>query len=107
MTCWQNPTSFNDNGSPTLANIVGSDLPKDRPIDGHDNRPLLRGRKARSPYEFLCYNGRDGQLYALSSGDMKIHFLARDEQRAVSNPCRRHCWTPTRHFLPPALQPAN
>ena len=59
---------------PTLAALIGSELPSDRVIDGHDIRPLLfEDSAARTPHEFYCYY-KGEPLLALRSGRWKIHF---------------------------------
>ncbi|MBS3771304.1 MAG: sulfatase [Bacteroidales bacterium] len=57
---------------PTLANLAGTEPPKDRIIDGHDIRPLMFARSgAESPYEvFYYYQGK--QLQAVRSGRWKL-----------------------------------
>lgn len=59
---------------PTLANLIGVDLPEDRPIDGRDVCPLLTGSpEAKSPHEaFYFYAGTE--LQAVRYGDYKLHF---------------------------------
>lgn len=59
---------------PTIAALVGADLPKNRIIDGKDIRPLLFGRPgAKSPHEvFYYYNGTN--LAAVRSGQWKMVF---------------------------------
>ena len=59
---------------PTIARIIGADLPE-RKIDGEDIRPLMLGKPgARSPHEaFLCYYG-GGQLQAIRDRRWKLHF---------------------------------
>jgi arylsulfatase A len=71
---------------PTLAKLTGAQVPPDRKIDGHDIFPLLTRKKAKSPYDFLCYYGRTGQLYAIRKGKWKLHFLAPDEKWAGKQP---------------------
>jgi arylsulfatase A-like enzyme len=58
---------------PTVANLVGAELPDDRVIDGYDIWPILSGAtNAVSPYErFFFYRG--GQLQAVRSGSWKLH----------------------------------
>ena len=59
---------------PTLAAILGADLP-DHPIDGEDIRPLIFGEEgARSPHEALFFWYHDRQLEAMRSGQWKLHF---------------------------------
>lgn len=58
---------------PTIASWIDAPLPKDRIIDGHDIRPLLRGDEgAKTPYEiFYCYY--QGELRAVRDGRWKLH----------------------------------
>lgn len=49
--------SMNIDFLPTLAGLAGAELPADRPIDGRDILPVLRG-EAASPHEYLLlYDG--------------------------------------------------
>jgi len=58
---------------PTIARIVGAELPA-HPIDGLDIRPLLSGRRgAKSPHEALFFYW-DQHLQAIRSGPWKLHF---------------------------------
>lgn len=59
---------------PTLAALAGTAPPADRPIDGHDLRPLLFEGATTSPYDdegFLYYFM--GQLQAVRSGPWKLY----------------------------------
>jgi arylsulfatase A len=58
----------------TIGTIAGTELPKDRKIDGQDIRPLFFGEAdARSPHQALYfYWGRD--LHAVRAGKWKLHF---------------------------------
>lgn len=62
---------------PTIAALIGADLPKHK-IDGKDIRPLLFGNKdARSPHDaFYCYYG-GGQLQAVRDRRWKLHLKHR------------------------------
>ncbi|GAB4163585.1 MAG: sulfatase [Planctomycetota bacterium] len=59
---------------PTVAALIGADLPGHR-IDGKDLRPLLFGEEgARSPHEvFYCYYA-GGELQAVRDRRYKLHF---------------------------------
>lgn len=58
---------------PTLAALVGHRLAADRPIDGHDLRPLLFGEPAaRSPYDAFFYYYLD-QIQAVRAGPWKLY----------------------------------
>ncbi|XP_041933824.1 arylsulfatase D [Alosa sapidissima] len=48
------PTSLMD-VYPTLVNLAGGQLPKDRVLDGHDLMPLMEGRTERSEHEFMFH----------------------------------------------------
>ena len=64
---------------PTIAGIVGAELPKDRIIDGHDIWPILSGDpEAQSPYEAFYYY-RDDRLQAVRSGKWKLHVYRPEE----------------------------
>ena len=59
---------------PTIASLAHAP-PPDRPIDGKDIGPLLRGDPgARSPHDALFFYYADGQLQALRSGRWKLLF---------------------------------
>ncbi len=73
---------------PTLAKRVGAKIPTDRKIDGHDIFPLMQVKNAKSPYDFLCYYGRDGELAAIRKGDWKLHFLEPSEKWAGKQPIK-------------------
>lgn len=54
---------------PTIAGLVGADLP-DQPIDGRDVWPLLsRQRGAVNPHEGYAFWGRRSELHAVTTGD--------------------------------------
>ena len=61
---------------PTCARLAGADLPADRPLDGVDIAPLLRGTGPVARGAFFYYRGT--QLYAVRQGDWKAHFITRD-----------------------------
>ncbi|MCA9236222.1 MAG: sulfatase [Planctomycetales bacterium] len=58
---------------PTMARLLGAELPADRTIDGHEILPLMTGAAdAKSPYEaFWCYYG--GELQAVRDPRWKLH----------------------------------
>ncbi len=58
---------------PTIARLIGAELPADRIIDGHDIWPLMAAEPdARSPHESLFfYWGK--HLQAVRSGPWKLH----------------------------------
>jgi arylsulfatase A len=58
---------------PTLAAITGSELSKQRPIDGHDVRDLLFGRAAaKSKTEHFLYYTSKGDLHGIRRGPWKL-----------------------------------
>lgn len=58
---------------PTIAKLVGAELPK-RPSDGLDVWPILSGQPgARTPHESLLFYSGD-ELQAIRSGNWKLHF---------------------------------
>jgi arylsulfatase A len=71
---------------PTIAGLTGAKVPSDRKIDGHNIFPVMQGKKVKSPYNFLCYYGRDGQLAAIRKGQWKLHFLEPSEKWAGKQP---------------------
>lgn len=57
----------------TLAKVAGAEIPADRPIDGMDQLPFLRGeqtKSAREGFPFFIKN----ELRALKWRDWKLHF---------------------------------
>jgi arylsulfatase A-like enzyme len=48
---------------PTIAHLAGIDMPTDRPIDGRDLTPVLRGTGKRADSTFLYFDGGDLQCY--------------------------------------------
>lgn len=73
---------------PTLAPLAGSKVPSDRKIDGYNILPLLTKKKARSPYAFFYYYGRDGNLAAIRQGKWKLHLLEPSEKWAGKQPAK-------------------
>jgi len=66
----------------TAAAMAGAELPGDRPMDGKDILPMLRG--GESPHQALFfYAGRE--LQAVRAGNWKYH--------------RRHKWWTSKHFM--------
>ncbi len=65
---------------PTLTDLTGGELPRDRTIDGKSIAAILSGKlNARSPHEAFYYYFRD-ELQAVRVGDFKLH-LARVNRR--------------------------
>ncbi|MCB1226396.1 MAG: sulfatase [Verrucomicrobiales bacterium] len=59
---------------PTLASLLGEELPQDRELDGKDITPVLLGEEgARSPHEALFFWAGE-ELQAVRSGHWKLHF---------------------------------
>lgn len=57
---------------PTLAKIIGADLPKNK-IDGLDIAPLWRNEaNAKTPHQSFAFYYRDNQLQAVRSGNWKL-----------------------------------
>jgi arylsulfatase A-like enzyme len=73
---------------PTLAAITGIQIPADRKLDGYNILPLMTDEKAKSPYSFLCYYGRDGRLAAIRKGDWKLHLIEPSERWAGKQPVK-------------------
>ncbi|RKX35915.1 MAG: arylsulfatase [Verrucomicrobia bacterium] len=57
---------------PTIAGLVGADLPEDRVIDGKNIWPLLTGQTENSPHEAYYYY-RLGRFEAVRIGEWKLH----------------------------------
>lgn len=73
---------------PTLVKLAGANIPDDRKLDGFDIFPLLTKQNAKSPYSFLCYYGRDGNLAAIRQGSWKLHLLEPSEKWAGKQPVK-------------------
>ncbi len=59
---------------PTIAKLIGVELPKDRTIDGKDIWPLMSGQPgAKSPHDALAYY-QGKHLQAVRTGRWKLHF---------------------------------
>lgn len=66
---------------PTLANLAGAGVPKDRIIDGHDIGPLLHGTVgATSPTDAFYYYCHT-RLEAVRSGPWKLHLPRPEDER--------------------------
>jgi arylsulfatase A-like enzyme len=60
---------------PTVANLIGTELSAERPIDGHDIGELLWGaQSARSPTEQFLYYTNKGELAGIRRGPWKLMF---------------------------------
>jgi arylsulfatase A-like enzyme len=63
---------------PTLAELAGADLPRDRIIDGKNIMPLLRGEPgAQTPHDRFFYFS-DYKLEAVRSDNWKLRLVAHD-----------------------------
>lgn len=60
---------------PTVAALAGAELPADRPLDGYDLSPVLKGQ-GPSPREVM-YFYRGTKLYAVRHGPWKMHYITR------------------------------
>ena len=81
---------------PTLAALAGAKPDAQRPIDGHDIRPLLLGEpQAKSPYDAFYYYHR-GDLQAVRSQQWKLYVTPpdKDAQAALydvaADPAEQH-----------------
>jgi hypothetical protein len=70
---------------PTLANIVGADLPKDRPIDGVDQSNFFMGKTEKSGREGILI-WRADRLQAAKWRNFKVHFYL--QETMVSPPIK-------------------
>lgn len=59
---------------PTLCAVTGIEVPKDRPIDGTDVRPLFDGKpvKRNTPLYWQFHYARSGPQVAMREGDWKL-----------------------------------
>ena len=58
---------------PTFAFLAGTEIPRDRVIDGKNIWPLVSGQQgAKTPHEFFYYYSMD-QLQAVREGNWKLH----------------------------------
>ena len=73
---------------PTFVSLAGGKIPSDRKIDGYNIISLMTGKKKKTPYSFLCYYGRDGQLAAIRYGNWKMHILEPSERWAGKQPVK-------------------
>jgi arylsulfatase A-like enzyme len=68
---------------PTVAKMIGAEVPGDRVIDGRDIGPLLRGEaNAKSPHDAFFFF-RNGALEAVRAGDWKLHVQVVDAKGAA------------------------
>lgn len=69
---------------PTIANLVGEQkrIPKDRPIDGLNQKDFLLGKQEKSAREYVVtYVGDD--VFAVKWRNMKVHFAASEGTHSV------------------------
>ena len=60
---------------PTIAGLIGVDLPDDRIIDGKDIWPLMTAQPgAKTPHKAYYYYYYGTELHAVRSGKWKLHF---------------------------------
>jgi arylsulfatase A-like enzyme len=60
----------------TAIELAGGTVPGDRAIDGRNILPMLQGTQ-ESPHDVLYYYSQ-GQVFAVRSGDWKLHFYKRE-----------------------------
>ncbi len=80
---------------PTIARLIGAEVPADRAIDGKDIWPLMAGDEgAKSPHEaFYCYYGRE--LRAVRDHQWKLVFP--HEYRSLDGKPGGHDGVPTQY----------
>ncbi len=59
----------------TCLSLAGAGIPKDRPMDGFDLMPILRGGRSRRDVCFYYYGD---EPYAVRKGPFKAHFVTHD-----------------------------
>ena len=74
---------------PTLAHIVGAQLPADRPLDGIDQLDFFLGNKAKSAREGFVYYIKE-ELRAAKWRNWKMHIVWENEPNSGT----RHLETP-------------
>ena len=57
---------------PTIATLTDAPLPADRPLDGVNIIPFLKGEKQGRPHQTLYVRKFDDDLYSVRDGDMKL-----------------------------------
>ncbi len=58
---------------PTIVNLAGGEIPRDRALDGKDIFGLLTGQSNRGGEDFFFY-WKEGEIHAVRSGGWKLHF---------------------------------
>ena len=74
---------------PTLAALAGTDVPKDRIIDGHDIRFMMHGRPGATTRKEAYYYYQHTHLQAVRAGKWKLH-LTRPAQPPWAPKWARH-----------------
>ena len=69
---------------PTIASIVGIDVPARGPIDGVDISTLLHGG-GQSPRDELLYYSRGGDLHGIRIGDWKYRYAGKNPKPELYN----------------------
>ena len=57
---------------PTIAALIHAPLPADKPLDGVNIIPFLKGEKQGRPHQTLYVRKFDNDLYSVRDGDMKL-----------------------------------
>jgi arylsulfatase len=70
---------------PTFSNIVGGELPTDRPIDGIDQTDFFLGRQENSARDSraVIFNGK---LTAMRWRQFKLHFMEYERRDSLARP---------------------
>ena len=66
---------------PTIAKLAGAEIPQDRPIDGIDLMPALRGEVSDASEERTIFYHFDDQVNAVRKGKWILHFTWYDHSR--------------------------
>jgi arylsulfatase A-like enzyme len=75
---------------PTLAAAIGSDIvPKDRPIDGVDQLPFLKGKQSRSARDSVLFWTENKLVRAVKWQDWKLHYEFQIERGTTIPPALR------------------
>ncbi len=83
---------------PTFGNIIGGDLPTDRPIDGVDQTDFLLGKREKSFRESraVIFNGK---LTAIRWRQFKLHFMEYERLGSLARPSREGASIPSLYNL--------
>ena len=75
---------------PTLAAAIGADIvPKDRPIDGVDQLPFLKGKQSRSARDSVLFWTENKLVRAVKWQDWKLHYEFQIERGTTIPPALR------------------